>query len=280
MILTDDPHSLNNPTQPSLNLMRYTFYKYHGTGNDFILLDNRDGHADHLTRSTIAAWCHRRFGVGADGLMLLGLKDGYDFTMAYFNADGAPGSMCGNGARCIVRFAADIGIIRDRYHFLAPDGDHDAELLQDGGVRLWMADVDGAEEVDSDVVMNTGSPHYVKFVDGLDQLDVEKTGRSIRNSERFRIDGINVNFVEPRRADCIFVRTFERGVEAETYSCGTGVTASALVSVNQRPGRYHIEVDTLGGSLVVEFECTGPASYRNIRLMGPATFVFKGEIEA
>jgi diaminopimelate epimerase len=259
--------------------MRYIFYKYQGTGNDFILLDNRDGHADNLTQATISAWCHRRFGVGADGLMLLGLKDGYDFTMAYFNADGAPGSMCGNGARCIVRFAADIGIIRERYHFLAPDGDHEAELLQDGGVRLWMSDVDGIEEVGSDVVLDTGSPHYVKFVDGLERLDVDVSGRSIRNSDRFRLKGINVNFVAPKQPDCIFVRTFERGVEAETFSCGTGVTASALVSVNQRQGKHKIGVETLGGTLMVEFECIGPATYRNIRLIGPATFVFKGEIE-
>lgn len=260
--------------------MAFTFYKYHGTGNDFILLDNRDGHADKLTQASIAAWCHRRFGIGADGLMLLGTKDGYDFTMAYFNADGAPGSMCGNGARCIVRFAADMGIVRDRYRFLAPDGDHEAELLPDGGVRLWMTDVDGMEEIDSDVVLNTGSPHYVKFVDGLEDMNVDASGRAIRNSDRFRTNGINVNFVEPKQPDSIFVRTFERGVEAETYSCGTGVTACALVSVNGKTGMYTIGVDTLGGRLKVDFECIGPESFRNIRLSGPATFVFKGEIEA
>ena len=259
--------------------MLFTFYKYQGTGNDFILLDNRADQIGPLSRETIARWCHRRFGIGADGLMLLGSREGYDFTMAYYNADGAPGSMCGNGARCIVRFAADLGMDSPRYHFLAPDGDHEAELLPDGGVRLWMSDVEGIRPAEQDRVLDTGSPHYVRFVTGIEQLDVESCGRSIRHSEPFRAAGINVNFVERKAAQGIFVRTFERGVEAETYSCGTGVTASAIVASGGVSGAHSIEVETLGGKLRVEFDCVGPDQYRNIRLSGPATFVFKGEID-
>ena len=259
--------------------MRYTFYKYHGTGNDFILLDDRMGKIGHLTQETISQWCHRRFGIGADGLMLLGSRDGYDFTMSYFNADGAPGSMCGNGARCIVRFAADLGLKSERYHFLAPDGDHEAELMADGGVRLWMSDVDGVIKMDGDQILDTGSPHYVRMMQGVDLLDVETSGKAIRHSEPFNAAGINVNFVEQKGLNDIFVRTFERGVEAETFSCGTGVTACALVAADSEFGLKKINVETIGGRLMVEFERTGADSFRNIRLIGPATFVFKGEIE-
>jgi len=260
--------------------MSFTFYKYQGTGNDFILLDNRTGQVGHLSRETIAAWCHRRFGIGADGLMLLGSREGYDFTMDYFNADGAPGSMCGNGARCIVRFAADLGLVSPRYHFLAPDGDHEAALLPDGGVRLWMSDVEGIRPLGHDSVLDTGSPHYVRFVEGIDRLDVETNGRAIRHSEPFRAAGINENFVERKAANAIFVRTFERGVEAETYSCGTGVTACAIVASGGVPGSHSIDVETLGGRLRVDFDGISPEAYRNIRLSGPATFVFRGEIES
>jgi diaminopimelate epimerase len=258
--------------------MRYTFYKYQGTGNDFILLDDRSGQIGDLSRDRIAQWCHRRFGIGADGLMLLGSKDGYDFTMAYYNADGAPGSMCGNGARCIVRFAADLGLKKERFLFLAPDGDHEAELLPDGSVRLWMSDVNGINVVENDRVLDTGSPHYVRMVEGVSDLDVEACGKAIRHSEPFSASGINVNFVERKGPNAIFVRTFERGVEAETYSCGTGVTASALVASAPMTGLQQIEVETIGGRLRVEFERTGPDSFQNIRLSGPATYVFKGEI--
>lgn len=258
--------------------MHYTFYKYQGTGNDFILLDDRSGQIGNLSQDTIAQWCHRRFGIGADGLMMLGSKDGYDFTMAYYNADGAPGSMCGNGARCIVRFAADLGLKKERFHFLAPDGDHEAELLSDGSVRLWMSDVNGIDVFENDRVLDTGSPHYVRMAEGVKDLDVAACGRAIRHSEPFNASGINVNFVERKGPNDIFVRTFERGVEAETYSCGTGVTASALVASDSMTGLQQIEVETLGGRLRVEFERTGPDSFQNIRLSGPATFVFKGEV--
>jgi diaminopimelate epimerase len=259
--------------------MRYTFYKYQGTGNDFILLDDREGQVGQLSKDTIAGWCHRRFGIGADGLMLLGSREGYDFTMAYYNADGAPGSMCGNGARCIVRFAADLGLIASRYRFLAPDGDHEAELMTDGGVRLWMSDVHGIMEIEEDRVLDTGSPHYVRVTKGVHALDVETFGRAIRHSPSFSAKGINVNFVELTGANEIFVRTFERGVEAETFSCGTGVTASAIVASGVISGPHAVDVETLGGRLRVEFECSEPGNYRNIRLSGPASLVFRGEID-
>jgi diaminopimelate epimerase len=258
--------------------MHLNFHKYQGNGNDFILFDNRDGRMGELGQERIQRLCHRRFGVGADGLMLLGHQEGYDFTMRYYNADGMPGSMCGNGARCMVRFAYDLGIHRSEYRFLASDGPHTAELDINGTVRLRMKDVEAVESLQQDYVLDTGSPHYVRFVNNVRQQDVLKEGRSIRNSKRFSAQGINVNFVETVNDHTIFVRTYERGVEDETYSCGTGVTACALMSAHNEVGFNQVDIQTIGGRLSVEYDKMDEKTYRNIWLNGPAKFVFKGEM--
>ncbi|MFM2137800.1 MAG: hypothetical protein RJA57_107, partial [Bacteroidota bacterium] len=210
--------------------MKVPFVKYQGTGNDFIIIDDRNGLYGGLTTERIHRLCDRRFGIGADGLMLLQLLDGYDFQMRYFNADGREGSLCGNGGRCMVRYAWQLGIRKDTYRFLAADGGHEARIEEDGTVALRMGDVDGILRVHSDHIVHTGSPHYVRIVQDVMDLDVYKKGSEIRNSEPYKTEGINVNFVEQTtKADGIIVRTFERGVEDETLSCGTGVTAAALV---------------------------------------------------
>ncbi|RYF91412.1 MAG: diaminopimelate epimerase [Chitinophagaceae bacterium] len=258
--------------------MKFSFYKYHGTGNDFVILDNREGAYNDLTPRQVKFICERRFGIGADGLMLLNLKTGYDFEMVYYNADGNPSSMCGNGGRCLVKFAHDVGLRKLTYKFLAIDGDHEAEL--DGRmVRLKMKDVNAVDEHASYAVLNTGSPHYVKFVSNLDATNVTVAGRAIRNSDDYVKEGINVNFVENVGDDAIYVRTYERGVEGETLSCGTGVTAASLVSAHNERGFNRVEVKTMGGNLSVEFNKLGDHEFTDVWLCGPATFVYKGEIE-
>ncbi|MEO6684261.1 MAG: diaminopimelate epimerase [Ginsengibacter sp.] len=259
--------------------MTFEFYKYQGTGNDFILLDNRTGTYNEISENLIERLCDRRFGVGADGLMLLQLKEGYDFEMVYYNSDGKLGSMCGNGGRCLVKFASKIGIKKDEYSFLAVDGLHQAKLDLNEEVSLKMNDVMNVE-FDRDVfVLNTGSPHYIQFIKGLDKLDVVEEGRKIRNSKNFVEEGINVNFVETLAKDRIYVRTYERGVENETLSCGTGVTASALIAAHNDNGFNRVEIKTKGGELNVEFEKISESEFKNIWLSGPAIFVFKGEIK-
>ena len=258
--------------------MNITFYKYKDTGNDFVILDNRTKEYDNLSRDQVAFLCHRRFGIGADGLMLLNLKTGYDFEMIYLNSDGAESSMCGNGGRCLVKFAQDRGIEKATYKFMAVDGEHEARFDEQGWVQLKMKDVEKIEEFAGDAVLDTGSPHYVKLVSNVMQMDVFGEGSNIRNSDTFKEKGINVNFVEAGDRK-IIVRTFERGVEDETYSCGTGVTASALVCAHNANGHNRVEVATPGGNLAVEFDKKDQQHFENIWLCGPATFVFKGEIE-
>lgn len=256
--------------------MLFHFYKYQGTGNDFVILDNRDEQYSSITTAQVKQLCDRRFGIGADGLMLLNLVEGYDFEMKYYNADGNESSMCGNGGRCLVQFAKDVGIDKSHFYFLAVDGPHEANFDDKGWVQLKMKDVDTIADLNGDAVLDTGSPHYVKFVNELAELDVFTEGKTIRYSEQFKDKGINVNFVQ-RHANKINVRTYERGVEDETYSCGTGVTASAIVAANAAEGFNRVEVSTPGGELAVTFEKHGNR-YSNIWLCGPATFVFKGEI--
>jgi len=257
--------------------MELHFYKYQGTGNDFILLDGREKMPD-LSEKQIAAICDRRFGIGGDGLMILRHYPGYDFEMKYYNADGREGSMCGNGGRCIVRFAYHLGIHRDNYHFLAPDGEHEADIDINGMVRLKMNDVNAVKQHSGDFILNTGSPHYIKYVNDIREYDVPHEGYTIRNSAQFVREGINVNFVETVNDHTIFVRTFERGVEAETWSCGTGVTAAALVSAHNETGFNQVDVETLGGMLSVEYDRVSEGEYRNIWLIGPAEYVFEGHI--
>ena len=259
--------------------MTHIFYKYQGTGNDFIIFDKRDGALNNISNRQVKHLCDRRFGIGADGLMLLSKKEGYHFEMIYYNADGNTSSMCGNGGRCLVKFASTMGIHAPTYKFIASDGPHEAEIENDGTVRLKMKDVNNVEEHLTYSVLNTGSPHYIKFVTDIHRIDVVNSGREIRNSKAFAEKGINVNFLEPTGEDSIYVRTYERGVEDETYSCGTGVTAAALVSAHNHRGFNHIEVQTNGGNLSVEFTKKDDTHFENIWLCGPAVLTFKGEVE-
>ncbi len=260
--------------------MKLQFYKYQGTGNDFILADNRKHEYSSLTTDQIRQLCDRRFGIGADGLMLLNEKSGYDFEMKYYNADGREGSMCGNGGRCMVKFAWHLGMHRDIYKFIAADGEHEAEIDIDGIVSLKMKDVERIQKIHGDFILNTGSPHYVKLVDDVMNLDVYKKGRDIRYSKDYEQEGINVNFVEQNSSvDKILVRTYERGVEDETYSCGTGVTAAAVVCYHNENGFNDVEVKTLGGTLTVEYDRLDDEKFVNIWLCGPAERVFEGIVD-
>jgi diaminopimelate epimerase len=255
-----------------------SFSKYQGTGNDFVVIDNRQKNIE-LSIEQVKLLCDRKFGIGADGLMLLQEKNGYDFEMIYYNADGNIGSMCGNGGRCLTQFAYDCGIKKEKYKFIASDGEHESFFADNGWIHLKMKDVDEIENHHGEYVLNTGSPHYVKTVNSINEFDVFKEGREIRYSKEFAQNGINVNFVEQTDEDNIYVRTYERGVENETLSCGTGVTASALVFYHNEVGFNRIEVETLGGNLAVEFDKTIDDKFRNIWLCGAAAFVFKGAIE-
>jgi len=212
-------------------------------------------------------------------LMLLNIYEGYDFEMKYYNSDGKESSMCGNGGRCLVKFANDMGISKDTYKFIAVDGPHEATLKEDGIVALKMNDVGKIEHDHGDFILNTGSPHFVRLTNDVMNFDVFKKGREIRNNKDFEKDGINVNFVEQTEIpDKIVVRTYERGVEDETLSCGTGVTAAALVCSHNDNGFNRVEVETKGGLLSVEYDKIGDA-YKNIWLNGPAVKVFEGTIE-
>lgn len=258
--------------------MQMIFFKYQGTGNDFVILDNFNGQYNDLSREQVRFLCDRRFGIGADGLMLLNRKEGFDFEMRYYNADGGESSMCGNGGRCLVKFAYDRGIMKSDYHFSATDGPHEATIDLDGTVALKMQDVAGMKLQNNHFILNTGSPHYVQMASNVMSLDVFAKGRAIRNSAAFAKEGINVNFVEQTtQPDEIIVRTYERGVEDETLSCGTGVTAAALVCSHNENGFNHVDVLTRGGKLAVEYDKIGER-YQNIWLIGPAVKVFEGSM--
>jgi diaminopimelate epimerase len=257
--------------------MKIPFSKYHGTGNDFIIIDNRNLQWTPK-QEEIARLCDRHFGIGADGLMLLKEKPGFDFYMTYYNSDGRESTMCGNGGRCMIVFARSLALSGIETHFLAIDGEHFGKIIQTEDpiiVSLKMKDV-RMNEIGSDhLFLNTGSPHYVIFANNVETLDIIAEARKIRFNERFREEGTNVDFVEVRK-DRIFVRTYERGVENETLSCGTGVTAAALASAIKYPSkRSSREVHTRGGILKVSFRQNGN-SFKDIWLEGPATFVFQG----
>lgn len=258
--------------------MKIHFHKYQGTGNDFVLIDNRN-QAISLTQEQIAHLCDRRFGIGADGLMLLELEPGLDFKMVYYNSDGRESSMCGNGGRCITAFANHLGVIGNKARFLAIDGVHDAVISETGEIALKMKDVKELETNPQFHYLNTGSPHVVKMVDNLQDLNVVEEGRKIRYNTRFAEEGTNVNFIQPQE-DSIYVRTYERGVEDETLSCGTGVTAAALVAAYTGMGgsKNNCKILTRGGTLEVSFEKVLDHNFYNIWLKGPALPVFQGEI--
>ncbi len=252
------------------------FYKYQGTGNDFIMIDDRT-ETFPVSKSYIENLCHRRFGIGADGLILIQNAKGYDFRMVYFNANGGEGSMCGNGGRCAVRFAHDLGIIKEKNSFIATDGEHLANVSAEE-IALKMIDVQGIERETLYDFINTGSPHYITYTDNLTDFDVFSKGKAIRYSEEWvKRGGTNVNFVAITPEKSLFVRTYERGVEDETYSCGTGVTACALSAHLRYDLPSPVQIRTLGGNLRVSFQQSDDG-FEEIYLIGGAERVFEGRI--
>jgi diaminopimelate epimerase len=260
--------------------MKIKFEKYQGAGNDFIIIDNRKKHF-LISNEMVHKLCDRKFGIGADGLILIEKSKVASFEMLYYNADGKLGSMCGNGARCVVAFAHQNKIVKkETIAFKAFDGIHSATILENKNVILMMSSVTTIEKYNNDYILNTGSPHYVKFVSNINKLDVYKEGLLIRNSNMFKKEGINVNFVEVKN-NALYVRTFERGVEDETLSCGTGVVASAVVSnFSKKVNKQQIQIHTLGGELLVSFKKNRTTlSYESITLEGPAKKVYNGEFK-
>jgi diaminopimelate epimerase len=259
--------------------MKLNFYKYHGAGNDFVIIDNRE-HLFPEGTELIKQLCDRRFGIGADGLMTLTKVADYPFAMRYYNSDGNESTMCGNGGRCIVAFANKLGLIKEGADFLAIDGPHEAYMPKADYVKLRMQDVEHIQNYGDDFFVNTGSPHYVRFVERFDNLDVKAEGRRLRYSKEFGNEGTNVNFVRVLGNGEIKMRTYERGVEDETWSCGTGTVASAIITAFKfQPDINAFSIQAQGGNLHVLFERKGPEEFRNIWLEGPATFVYQGEIE-
>lgn len=251
------------------------FSKYHGAGNDFVIIDDREASFDLNDQALIAHLCDRHFGIGADGLMLLREHDRYDFEMVYFNADGAPSSMCGNGGRCLVAFAHRLGVIGDQTTFLAVDGVHHAEVLSAERIKLAMNDVSEIRKPDNEgLLIDTGSPHYLLRRTEIEKLDVFNEGRRIRNRKDFKDDGVNVNFLE-RKGDEVFIRTYERGVENETLACGTGVTAAALAMAYWEQMGSPVHLKAVGGDLTVSFERTSNG-FKHIWKTGPVKHVFDG----
>jgi len=260
--------------------MNVQFSKYHGTGNDFILIDGRNFAPSLFKSAIIRKLCHRYFGIGADGLIILLQGNGVDFKMKYFNADGKEGSMCGNGGRCITAFANRLGIIKETAQFESIVGIHEATILPDAAIRIRLNDVSGVRTLKDGYLLDTGSPHFVIFVENPDEIPVSTLGRKIRNEERFKPGGVNVNFVKlVPGTDKIRVRTYERGVENETLSCGTGVTASAISSyIHKKSDILSYHVMTPGGELHVSFKPGPGFHFSEIYLTGPVAHVFDGEI--
>lgn len=260
--------------------MKIEFHKYQGAGNDFIFLDNFSGRYDDLTVTQIQLLCDRKFGIGSDGLIKIDKSDAFDFVMDFYNPDGSK-SFCGNGARCATRFVINSILRKDEYQFEAIDGLHEAHALG-GNISLSMRDVQQIETVNNETyILNTGSPHYVHFVEDVENMDLYEYGRSIRYNARFRDQGINVNIVQVIKPNLLSIRTYERGVENETLACGTGITAAAIAYVHQQKwkGEITVHLKAKGGDLSVAFYAKEEGGYTSIRLIGPATYVFSGEID-
>lgn len=261
--------------------MKLTFYKYQGTGNDFVMVDNRTSQLSKNDTNLIRSLCDRKFGIGADGLILLEepteIQD--DFKMVYFNADGNESSMCGNGGRCLVAFANYLGIVKNEASFTAIDGYHEA-VIENELIGLKMMNVKGATGKEDAVFLNTGSPHHVIFSEDVEGINVKEEGAAIRYSDVYAAKGgTNVNFASPIDDAGFKVRTYERGVEDETLSCGTGVTAVALAAyATERTRATTVDLDTPGGRLSVKFT-PSEEGFTDIWLTGPAKQVFKGEIK-
>lgn len=259
--------------------MRLTFFKYQGTGNDFIMIDNRLEIFPKQNTQLINQLCDRRFGIGADGLILLERHATYDFRMVYFNSDGNESSMCGNGGRCLVAFAKQLGIIKTTAKFEAVDGYHYAEISADELISLQMKEVDTIAVHQNYSFLNTGSPHHIQLVSDLKTLDVKSEGSKIRYSELYGADGSNVNFVHQIDSETFSLRTYERGVEDETLSCGTGATAVAIAMHHLGKTKSNsINLQVEGGKLSVLFN-ENNGVYSEVFLVGPATFVFEGTID-
>lgn len=257
-----------------MNKDKIQFYKYQGTGNDFIIINDLDG---HLSTEDIINLCDRKYGIGADGIIFMSKTKDIDFKMMYFNADGSE-SFCGNGSRCAVKHAQYLGWISGQCIFTSNDGDHAAEIEEET-VKLKMHDVDFIVVEDMGYILNTGSPHYIAYTERINELDLIKAAHEIRYSERFKEVGINVNYLEPKNG-ILHIRTYERGVEDETLSCGTGVTAAAIahyLEQNSTQKNYKQKLQTKGGSLYVSFE-KKKDRFQNIVLSGPANLVFHGSI--
>ncbi|PCJ88438.1 MAG: diaminopimelate epimerase [Flavobacteriales bacterium] len=252
--------------------MTIQFYKYQGTGNDFIIIDNRDLFFPKK-KELITRICNRKFGIGSDGLILLENHPELDFEMVFYNPD-ASQSFCGNGSRCVIAYAKELGLIENTANFFAIDGNHSAEIIGEN-VRIKMNDVSQIEENPNHYFLNTGSPHYVTFVDDVHSVNVVEEARKIRYNERFKVEGTNVNFVQQQNG-YVEARTYERGVENETLSCGTGMTAVALCAATEGLTGDFCEVKTQGGSTIVYFNKMG-RDFTNIWLEGPTALVFKGE---
>ncbi len=260
--------------------MQVEFYKFQGTGNDFVMIDNRSNFFPKDNVDLIERLCNRRFGIGADGLILLENDADTDFRMVYYNSDGNQGSMCGNGGRCIVAFAKKIGVIDDKTTFIAFDGLHHASITEDDVVSLQMKSVDTVSVTNDYVFMDTGSPHHVQLVDDLEHYKVKNKGSEIRYGDLYGTAGSNVNFVKQISQDSFAIRTYERGVEDETLSCGTGATAVAIaMNCINKTSSNKVQIQVQGGQLEVSFVATNDGKYQNVYLIGLAQFVFQGLVQ-
>lgn len=261
--------------------MTHFFTKSHGTGNDFILIDNRNKILPLHAPERYQKLCDRHYGIGADGLIFIQNHEAYEFEMVYYNADGKIGSMCGNGGRCALAFTRKLGIwTGETVSFLAPDGPHEGAIESSGQFRILMKDVHEVSRIDGGIFLDTGSPHFILQVEDVNRLDVYNQGKSIRNNARFKEKGTNVNFVQSLGTTKVKVRTYERGVENETESCGTGVTAVAIAQAwkNQMFGSQNWEISTPGGILEVAFVAEKSGNFHDVWLKGPVVEVFQGTI--
>jgi diaminopimelate epimerase len=260
--------------------MKIEFAKYHGAGNDFIVLNDLKDNFKFLNTEIINKLCDRHFGIGANGLIRIQNSDVSDFKMIYYNSDGKEGSMCGNGSRCAVVFANNIGVSFKSKSFTAYDGLHAFQYYSDKLVKVGMNDVSSITKIGNDYLINTGSPHLVIISSDIDQKNIKDLGAKIRYSETYKVEGVNVNFIEIKN-DVVFIRTYERGVEDETLACGTGCTAAAIISSilkNDFAFNQSVNIKALGGLLKVDFTAEGKNIYKNIFLEGPVEKVFEGSI--
>ncbi|WP_418262267.1 diaminopimelate epimerase [Flavobacterium faecale] len=258
--------------------MLLNFYKYQGTGNDFVMIDNRDETFPKEDTKLIAHLCDRRFGIGGDGLILLENDPETDFKMVYYNSDGNQSTMCGNGGRCLVAFAKQMKVIDNTATFNAIDGLHHASISPNGIVSLQMIDVDKIDNTTNYSFLNTGSPHHVQLVDDLENYNVKENGAALRYGKLYGNAGSNINFVKKIDETTFALRTYERGVEDETLACGTGATAVAIaMNATGQTDATALNINVEGGKLAVSFD-KKDNQYTNVFLIGPAEFVFAGTI--